>query len=187
MKVQMQSGAVPFVVTYRKILKKPQLKRSRHFVGPVRFFKNLLVKAIEAAEDAAFETKIETIEPGQSVAVHWAYQVEDPWDVPPGREARLIGTRMMGDKPPSGAHFEIVSSPRDEELSPEAAAAAQTQRVRQHIQNTHQHPHAHPEGNGRFHRPADAAYAPRPVAPLDLPEEDIDALTSNLDRPELEN
>ena len=53
MKVSMHDGGVPFVVTYRKVLRKPKVKRERRFAGVLRTVKNLLVKAIETVEEAA--------------------------------------------------------------------------------------------------------------------------------------
>ena len=156
MHAQMRDGAVPFVITYRKILEKPKLERIRKFVGPLQLAKNLAVKAIELVENIAFETNTEVLDPGRSVAVHWAVQVEDPWDGTPGREMNLIAYRMLDDVPPCGAHFEILSPT----VQPKA---------REH--DAHDHYHEEPEIPAtppEWRRPADEAYAPRPVAPLSV-------------------
>lgn len=168
MKVTMKDGAVPFVITFRKILEKPKLKRQRRFVGPGQFVKNLILKTIELVEDAAFETQTEVVDPGRTVAVHWAVSVEDPWDVS-SNEANLIAFRMDGDRPPCGAHFEIISPDQptrpparqdtyQTELSPEqfnqvaAGSSYQDERLSRPQQ--------------MWSRPADPAYIPRPVEPL---------------------
>lgn len=109
MQVKMREGAVPFVISYRKILKKPEIERRRVFVGPLQLAKNAAVKVIEFFEGVAYETVTEVKDPGRSVAVHWAVEVEDPWDATPGREMNLVAVRMGDDMPPCGAHFEIVS------------------------------------------------------------------------------
>ena len=114
MQVKMREGAVPFVISYRKIIKKPEIIRRRVFVGPLQLAKNAAVKLIEFLENVAYETVTEVKDPGKSVAVHWAVEVEDPWDATPGREMNLVAIRMGQDMPPCGAHFEIVSPQRDE-------------------------------------------------------------------------
>jgi hypothetical protein len=174
MKISMADSGVPFVVSYRKILRKPKLVRQRKFVGPVQLVKNILLKAVEFIDDVTYETTTETIDPGQSVAVHWAITVEDPWDVPPGREANLIAYRMAGDMPPCGAHFEIISQPKQQaepeevsELAPEDLRSDKGS-VWAGMNNARTAPPSRPpaQGNGRFVRPPDPAYAPRPVEPL---------------------
>lgn len=176
MKVTMNEGAVPFVLTFRKILQKPKLKRERRFVGPTQLIKNLLVKAIDAIEEAAFETKTEVIDPGRTVAVHWAVSLEDPWDVT-GGEANLVAYRMDGDRPPCGAHFEIISPnkapkqrERVEDEIPVELSPEQFDRLVA-AQQAHAHQHAHQLNNRTsgpvWRRPADPAYAPRPISPLD--------------------
>ncbi len=109
MQVKMREGAVPFVISYRKILKKPKIERRRIFVGPLQLMKNAAVKLIELFEVVAYETVTDVKDPGKSVAVHWAVEVEDPWDATPGSEMNLVAVRMGEDLPPCGAHFEIVS------------------------------------------------------------------------------
>jgi len=174
MSIALSDGAVPFVISYRKILKRPKLVRKRHFVGPAQLARNLLVKAIEFFEDIAYETTTEEIDPGRSVAVHWAINVEDPWDVAPGREMNLIAHRMAGDIPPGGAHFEIISQPKAEEqqspLQPREMTPEDYART------------AGAESSHSFVRPPDPAYAPRPVAPLIGAIEEDHEDTSHLGR-----
>lgn len=169
MKITMKDGAVPFVITFRKILQRPKIKRKRQFVGPGQFVKNMLLKALEMVDDAAFETITDVEDPGKTVAVHWAVSVEDPWDVTTG-EANLIAYRMDGDRPPCGAHFEIISPeeasrpPVEQgptELTPEAFdRLAERMRVGGGHQDMHQ------TSGPMWRRPADPAYSPRPVEPL---------------------
>lgn len=119
----MGEHGVPIVVTYRKIIKKPKIVRQRRFVGAVQMVKNILAKAIELVEEAAFESKTEVIDPGQSVSVHWAISVEDPWDTTTGAEKGLVAYRMLNDIPPSGVHFEVISPAREEQTSAEDGLA----------------------------------------------------------------
>ena len=142
MDIRLGNGAVPFVISYRKILKTPKVIRRRRFIGVSQLMKNILEKAIEFIEAVAFETETEVIDPGKSVAVHWAVHVEDPWDIQLGREANLIAFRMLDDKPPCGAHFEIISN------TPDATPAEEK------TQETGSNERPHP------------AYTPRRVLPL---------------------
>jgi hypothetical protein len=130
MKIPMSEGGVPFVVTYRKILRKPKIKRERKFVGITQLVKNLMVKAIEAVEAAAFETTTEYLDEGQSVAVHWALTVEDPFDTRPGVEKSLIAYRMLDDIPPNGLHFEVFMADRKPQglKSPEGESQGESRR-----------------------------------------------------------
>lgn len=125
----MSDAGVPIVVTYRKIIKKPKIHRHRQFVGPFQMVKNILARTLELIEEAAFETKTEVLDPGQSVSVHWAISVEDPWEVSTGREKNLIAYRMLNDIPPSGVHFEVISpsteNPSQETPPPETTPQAE--------------------------------------------------------------
>lgn len=154
MEVKLADSAVPFVVTYRKYLRTPKMKITRRFVGPAQLVKNIIGLVAHVVDDLCFIEEREVTDPGKSVAVHWAIQVEDPWDAEPGREANLIAHRMIGDRPPCGAHFEIITPVREqeggEEMSPEEFSAQRSAT----------------NGNG-WQRPAHAAYGPRRVKPLD--------------------
>lgn len=149
MKVQMQDGAVPFVVTYRKFKRKPKVKRTRRFVGFGQFVRNAIGMVASMIDDLAYTEETEVLDPGQSVAVHWAVQIEDPWNIEPGREASMVAYRMTGDRPPCAAHFEFITPPREEEMTPEEDAAQSA------------------NGNGAYTRPPNHAYASAPRrAPL---------------------
>jgi hypothetical protein len=190
MKVSLGESGVPIVVTYRKIIKKPKIVRQRRFVGAVQLVKNFLTKAIEMVEEAAFETKTEVIDPGQSVSVHWAISVEDPWDTTTGAEKGLVAYRMLNDIPPSGVHFEVISPikeaaptaevgkpeppapqrPDPTELSPEAFRSL---RARQESPGRVQ---------GGFRMPPAPEYGPRRVKTIEeeaaeaKPDEDAEAV-----------
>lgn len=120
-KISVDDSAVPFVITYRNIKKKPKVARTRKFVGAVQLFKNLLINALDYIDNVAFETNTKIIDPGVSTSVHWAVNIADPWDISPGRETNLIAYRMLDDVPPSALHFEIISNktePADSESKP---------------------------------------------------------------------
>jgi len=174
MRVQVGEGAVPFVVTYRKLLKRGKGKQRRLFVGPRRLVENILLKTIEWIEEVAFETKIDWEEPPRSVAAHWAVQIEDPWDLHPGQEANLVARRMSGDMPPCGAHFEVVSPPPSEEEMTEPQEITEDEFLRAKALHERDHEHEHPRPV--FRRPPDAAYAPRPVTPLRAADPVVDVL-----------
>jgi len=185
MKIPMSDGGVPFVVTYRKILQKPKIKRQRRFVGFAQLAKNLVVKVIETFESSAFETTTEYLDPGQSVAVHWAIGLEDPFDTRPGVEKNLVAYRMENDIPPSGLHFEVfMAQPKmPEEMSPEEFAKHQEQRgpqtnlvtdltpeqfemLRRRQQQEELLSDARDE-RGAFRRPPAPEYGRRPVRTID--------------------
>lgn len=185
MKIPMAEGGVPFVVTYRKILRKPKIRRQRKFVGFTQFAKNLVVKVIETIEATAFETKTEYLDPGQSVAVHWAIGLEDPFDTRPGVEKNLVAYRMMEDIPPNGLHFEVFMQQKKApaEMSPEEAARRQHEAGpqanlahdltpeqfellrRRQMQDEILRETRSP--NGGFRRPPAPQYGPRPVRTLE--------------------
>lgn len=204
MKIPMSNGGVPFVVTYRKILRKPKVKRERKFVGITQLAKNLLVKAIETIESAAFETTTEYVDPGQSVAVHWALTVEDPFDTRPGVEKNLVAYRMMDDIPPNGLHFEVFMPQRKapSELTPEEAAQQSSEAGPQTnlahdltpeqfelLRRRQQQDEILRETrsvNGSFRRPPAPQYGPRPVRTLEeevLDERGEDEEPAHLDGP----
>lgn len=160
MKVQMGDGAVPFVLSYRKILRRPKLKRERKFVGAVQVVKNLLYKAIEVIDDVCYTTETEVVDAGRTASVHWAVNIPDPFDIPPGQEVPLVAYRMAGDMPPCGAHFEIISPPRQE---------YEEEPVSEPESSVSHEEHAGRNGSS-FRRPEHPAYGPRPVEPLPIDE-----------------
>lgn len=202
MKVTLSNAGVPFVISFRKILRKPKITRERRFVGTARIVKNLLVKVIELIEDVAFETKTTTDDPGKSVVVHWAVTIPDAFDPTSGNEKNLIAFRMLNDMPPCGAHFEIISQPKQKkkapaeeideldeldeieetpEISPERfaeLARAQTKTRQDEILAEGRN------GNGGFQRPPAVAYAPRAVKTIEqeVSEGGLSEESENLDR-----
>ena len=208
MKVQVSEHSVPFVITYRKVLRRPKLVKTRQFVGVIQMMKNAMVRAITAVEELAFETETKVEDPGQSVAVHWAVDVEDPWDTTTGREKNLVAYRMLGDKPSSGMHFEIFSMPPKEEEATEEGApeatpaeqpteqpvvemtpeqwthASRTQRIREATLPTSNNRVRGLNGVGSLTAPVvDPAYGPRPVKTLDQEvAEGSDEESDDLDR-----
>jgi len=194
-KLSISDSGVPFVITFRKIIRKPKMTRERKFVGALSLVKNLLVKIIETIEDVAFETVIQELDPGQSVSVHWAVTIPDAFDPTTGREKNLVAFRMLNDMPPCGAHFEIISPPK-EELTSEESAKQDPQRSLAHditpeqfeLLRLRQEQQAilseTRTPNGKFQRPPSAAYNPRPVKTLDeeIEEESDNEELANLDR-----
>ena len=182
-------GGVPFVVTYRKILKRPKIKRERKFVGTIQLVKNLIAKAIEAVEQAAFETTTEYLDPGKSVAVHWAVTVADPFDTRPGQEKPLVCFRMENDIPPNGLHFEVYvpdakpHSDVDPGRAPQAEGPQanyvhdltpeqfETLRRRQQGESTQEEQRKLLRGtrgvNEAFRRPHSPEYGQRPIKTID--------------------
>ena len=96
----------PFVITYRKVFKRPKIELVRTFVGIRKFLSNLVGKAREVFEEIAYDEQKNVIDPGESKAVHWAINVRDPWDS--AGEADLIAFQVTGLRPPAGFHFEVV-------------------------------------------------------------------------------
>lgn len=100
-----RGGASPFVVSYRKITKRPVYERVRNFVGFRRLFLNAVVKALDFVEDICFESENKVLDPGEQTVVHWAIEVDDPWGVNPQAD---LTARRVPDKPGCGGHFEVI-------------------------------------------------------------------------------
>ncbi|HET6496803.1 MAG TPA: hypothetical protein VFH61_15715 [Thermoleophilia bacterium] len=117
-----RGGSVPIVFSYRRVTKRPEVKRHRRFVGFKNVMRNISIKAIELIEDLAYETETEVLDAGEQQVVHWQLQVDDPWRM--GRQAGLIVSRVE-DRPACGANFEIVTieDPADNVIDPDAQAA----------------------------------------------------------------
>lgn len=98
-------GTVPIVFTYRRVTKRPEIRRTKSFIGWKRVVGTLLYRAIEWVEELAYVSEITEISPGREQAVHWALQVEDPWSG--DMQSNLVVTRMP-DRPACGANFEII-------------------------------------------------------------------------------
>lgn len=116
-----RGGTVPLVFSYRRVTKRPVIKRHRRFIGFRNVARNIGIKLISLVEDLAWETEIEELEAGEQVVVHWQLQLDDPWRIE--RQTGLIVTRV-DERPPCGANFEIVTIDiPDEEVDPDARAA----------------------------------------------------------------
>lgn len=111
-----QGGTVPIVLSYRRVSKRPKLKRIKRFVGLRQVARNLLEKAIDFVQEVAYETEHEVLECGKTEVVHWAVQVEDPWGTDNAGE--LVVTRVP-DKPACGANFEIITIDENMGKAPE--------------------------------------------------------------------
>ena len=99
-------GTVPFVVSYRKVNKRPEIKTTRKFVGIRQMYRNLVGLVLNTVEDVAYESDTVIDEEGlKTKVVHWAVQVDDPWGV--NDTASMVATRLP-DKPACGMHYEIV-------------------------------------------------------------------------------
>lgn len=97
-------GTTPICISYRRSADRPVLKHKRRFVG----FRQLVQNAIDLISDTfdslAFETE-ETLVLGEdSVSVHWALEIDDPWGSNP--ESSIVAVRVP-EVPPAGQHFEI--------------------------------------------------------------------------------
>lgn len=101
-----KGGTVPLTITYRKVTKKPEIKRTRRFIGWRNIVRNIAIKAIEFVEEICYETEREVLDGGEQRAVHWALEVEDPWG--DNDRSELIAVRLP-DKPASCASLEIIT------------------------------------------------------------------------------
>lgn len=101
-----QGGTVPIVLSYRRVSRRPKLRRIKRFVGFRQVARNLMEKAIDFVHEVAYETDHEVLECGKTEVVHWAVQVADPWSS--DNEGELVVTRVP-DKPACGANFEIIT------------------------------------------------------------------------------
>lgn len=100
---------MPIVISYRKVTEKPEIRRTRRFVGWSRVLKNVAIKAIEFVQDICYETESEVLNAGKQRVVHWAVEVDNPWGC---GESSLVAVRVP-DKPACGAHFEIITIEED--------------------------------------------------------------------------
>ncbi len=105
MKGTVRGGTVPLVISYRKVTKKPEVQRTRRFVGWKRMLANVAIKAIEAIEDIAYETETEVLDAGEQQVVHWAICVEDPWGL---NDQSTLTAQRLPDKPAAGVALEVV-------------------------------------------------------------------------------
>jgi hypothetical protein len=103
----------PIVITYRKVLRKPEYKLASRFVGVSALFCNVRDKLRDLIDELAYETTREVIDPGQTRAVHWAINVQDPWDAV-GR-SDVVAVHSPGIIPPGAMHFEVIQQVKQEE------------------------------------------------------------------------
>jgi len=96
----------PFVITYRKVFKRPKIEIVRSFVGFGQLFKNAVSKIKEIYEEIAYDVSKNVIDPGESKAVHWSVNVRDPWES--SGEAEIVANQVPGLRPPAGYHFEVI-------------------------------------------------------------------------------
>jgi hypothetical protein len=98
-------GSVPFVVSYKKVSRRPKVKTKRRFVGIRGVFKNVVGKITSEIDEIFFTYEQEIMEQGVTKVVHWAIDVNDPWGV--NERAGIVATRLP-EIPPCGTHYEIT-------------------------------------------------------------------------------
>lgn len=120
-----KGGRVPFVVSYRRITKRPVYKRIREFVGFRKVLLNLAIKALDFVEDVCFESGNEVVDPGEQSVVHWAVEIDDPWGV---NNISHLAARKVLDKPGCGAHYEVIRIVDEKAEQAEAKRQAESDR-----------------------------------------------------------
>ena len=100
-----RGGTVPLTISYRKVTKRPEIKRTRKFIGFRAIGRKIAMKAIEVTLDLAYEMETEVLDAGQTEVVHWALHVEEPWG--PNNNSSIRCVRLP-EKPPAGMSLEIV-------------------------------------------------------------------------------
>lgn len=98
-------GSVPFVVSYKKVSRRPKVRTKRKFVGIRGVFKNVVGKVTNQIDEIFFTYEQEIMEQGVTKVVHWAIDVNDPWGV--NERAGVVCTRLP-EIPPCGTHYEIT-------------------------------------------------------------------------------
>lgn len=97
-------GTTPICITYRRSSERPVIKQKRRFVGFRQLVKNAFHLIADTFDSIAFETEEKLELSDDTVAVHWALEVDDPWGS--DRESTLVAVRVP-ECPPAGQHFEI--------------------------------------------------------------------------------
>ena len=105
MKGTVRGGTVPLTISYRKVTERPEVERTRRFVGWKRVWANIAIKVIEAIEEVAYEQKDEVLKAGKQSVVHWAIEIENPWDMNDVSTVRAI---RVPDKPAAGLSLEVI-------------------------------------------------------------------------------
>ena len=140
-----RGGHVPITFTYRRVTKRPEIKRSKSFIGWKRIVGTLVHRAIEWVEELAYEPRNEVLEAGKEEAGHWALQVEDPWG--PNDNSQLVVARGP-ELCHGGMNFEMI---RIEE-PPEAAEIAEQEQA--HARRPANFEHARSRMRDMLHREA---------------------------------
>lgn len=105
--ITLAKEAVPFVISFRKVFKRPKLDFVTKFVGLTKTIKNIAAKVSEFVDEVAFEHERVVIDPGEVKSIHWAINVREPWDATTG-ETEVTATTYPGYVPPCVYHFEIL-------------------------------------------------------------------------------
>lgn len=106
--MDVRGGTVPLLLSYRRVTKKPQIKRTRRFVGLRGIARNLAIKAIEFVQEVCYEIESEVLDAGEEQVVHWALEVDDPWGV--NDRSTIVACRTHGEeRPAAGVSVEIVT------------------------------------------------------------------------------
>jgi len=115
-----RGGHVPVIFTYRRVTKRPEIKRSKSFIGWKRIVGTLVHRALEWVEDLAYEANDEVLDAGREESVHWALQVDDPWG--PHENGQLVVTRVP-ENFRGGMNFEMIriEEPQTEQEQDERA------------------------------------------------------------------
>jgi len=100
-----RGGTVPLTISYRKVTKRPEIKKHRRFVGFREIGRRIGAAVIETALDLAYDVETEVLDAGETEVVHWALNIEDPWG--PNNSSMMRCTRLP-EKPPAGMSLEVV-------------------------------------------------------------------------------
>lgn len=98
-------GSVPFVVSYKKVSRRPKVKTKRKFVGIRGVVRNVVGKITNEIDEIFFTYEQEIMEQGVTKVVHWAIDVNEPWGV--NDRTGVVATRLP-EIPPCGTHYEIT-------------------------------------------------------------------------------
>lgn len=109
-----RGGHVPIIFSYRRVTKRPEIKRTKRFIGWKRIVGTLLHRALEWVEELAYSEGSEVMEAGREESVHWALQVDDPWG--PNDTSQLVVTRVP-EHFKGGMNFEMIKieEPREDD------------------------------------------------------------------------
>ncbi len=106
--LRMSDEAAPIVFTYRRVSRPPVIERRKRFVGVRAAIRNAVSLLKETVEHLVYVDDHKVIDAGESTAVHWAIQVEDPFDA--SSPSPVIAVQTHGYRPPAGFHFEVISN-----------------------------------------------------------------------------